>query len=131
MSGGGFDEPSLEGLLKQFLGGSEEGDGWGGLDSKSIGNIIQKQHDQNAAAMKKEANLFRDCFLENPAGRKVLEIFLDNTLRKARVPFAVLSTGQNIHDFGTWRDAENAFVAAIVEAIAAAENVEVKARNTI
>lgn len=118
-------EPSVQALLDQFTGNA----GWTEMDSAALGKILQKQLSQQHARLRKEAIVFRDCF-STPAGRRVLEIMLDETLRRTAWPVAAISNINDLAGFGCFREGQNSIVANIIEAIAYANNSEVKPRST-
>jgi hypothetical protein len=118
-------EPSLQSLLSGMLGG--EG-GWADLDSKSLGQALAKQLDAQRQRLRKEALVFREAF-STPAGRKALQIMLDMTLRRTAWPVHQMADAQMLMAYGIWREAENSFVAAIIEAMAVADNHDVKPRS--
>lgn len=114
------DEPSFDGLLGQLSDMMREAEGWNGLNA--TGGALQKQRDMQRAAFKREANLFRDTFM-TPDGRKLLELFLDRTVRRPHLPESIVGmTMDQITPVMLAREAENNFVRAILEAIAQAEN---------
>lgn len=120
----GSAEPSLEALLDKAMGGG----GWPELNSKTIGQLFDKQLRDQQQALRKDAMIFRECF-STKAGRRVLEIMLDQTLRQATWPVAAI---RNIHDltaFGIWREGQNALIANIIEAIAMAKNTAINPRS--
>ncbi|MCI5075650.1 hypothetical protein [Oricola sp.] len=115
------EQPSLDDLLGAAMRslGMEQGAGWGGIESPA--DALAKQREESTRAMKNEANAFRDCFM-TPAGRKVLEIFLDQSLRAepypedAQLPMDVIAPLLMAHDVRC------KFVRGIFAAIALAEN---------
>lgn len=119
-------EPSIDALLKTF--GQDSGmAGWEGLDH--AGAVMRKVTDEQGKAMREQAALFRAVF-NSPEGRQVLEIFLDQTLRRSAWPWAHLQNQEALLAYGIAREAENGFVAAILQALAHGKNdSEVKGRN--
>lgn len=127
-----FSEPSLNSLVESAISNSlGEGalDGWRGLDNQTLGQTLDKQRREQTLRLKKEANLFRDVFLLNPDGRRVLELLLDATLRRTAWPVHAMTSMEMLTAFGIWREAENSFVAGLIEAIAVAENAQPKRRS--
>lgn len=119
-------EPSIDGLLKRlgdFLPGME---GW--KDVKDPEAAMHRQRSEQAAALKKSANDFRDCFM-TPAGRKVLEHLLDTTLRARPYPPEAMLSMKQITPLLIAHDANCNFVWAIFEAIAQAENAKIQPRS--
>jgi len=122
-------EPSLDALIRQLTGGIDDNSGgWADLDPRSVGQVLAKMRHQHRHAMRAEASLFRDVFDTGP-GRKLLELLLDRTLRRVAYPVQHLHSMDQLTAHGIWRDAENSFVAGIVEAIALAENGEAEKRD--
>lgn len=119
-------EPTLQGLLSGMLG---EKSGWADLDSKTLGEMLSKQQQAQRQALRKEALAFRQCFMETDAGRKVIEALLDRTLRSTAWPVHQMRDAHMLMAVGIWREAQNSFVAAIIEAIAAADNLDMKQRS--
>lgn len=119
-------EPSLDGLLDIFNAGNG---GWSDLNQKTLGKAMQAQTEAQSQRMRKEASLFRECFVDNAAGRKVLQIFLNQTLRSATWPVFQVRDAEMLMAIGIWRESQNSFVAAIIEAIAVANNQQVQPRN--
>lgn len=117
-------EPTLHSLLEQFAGGR----GWGDLDSQTLGKALQKQMRDQQQALRKEAIHFRECF-STPSGKIVLQALLDQTLRAVTWPVSAMTDGQMLMSYGIWREGQNAFMASIVEAIAVANNSDVKQRS--
>ncbi len=115
----GGQQPDLEGLINNILGGNTD---LGDIDLSSLGGNLQKQQADMARKMRWEANLFRDVFLETDRGREVLEAFLENTLRQPAWPVFEIQSLEMLMVMGVWREAQNAFVRAIIEAIALAES---------
>jgi hypothetical protein len=116
-------EPSLDALMGQILG-----QGWPEMDSKNIGQLLNKQMKQQQQAMRREAIMFRDCFATE-SGRKVLNILLDQTLRAVTWPVHAMTDANMMMAHGLWREGQNAFMASIIEAIAIANNQDVKPRS--
>jgi hypothetical protein len=121
---GSANEPSLEAMMNHIMG-----QGWPEVDAKTIGDLQQKQLTAQRVAMRKEALLFRDCFATE-AGRKVLDILLDQTLRAITWPLHTMQNADMMMAHGLWREGQNAFMAGIIEAIAMANNQDVKPRST-
>ena len=117
-------EPSLESLLQSLAGGG----GWNDLNGKTAGQILDSQRREQTLALKKQANLFRDVFLSGN-GRKVLEIMMDQTLRKCAWPVHLMTDAQMMTMVGIWNEAQKCFVHAIIEAIAQAENETIEPRE--
>lgn len=118
-------EPSLQSLLEQLGAG---GRGWADLDSQTLGKALEKQMRDQRQALRKEAIHFRECF-STPAGKIVLQSLLDQTLRAVTWPVSAMTDGQMLMSYGIWREGQNAFMASIVEAIALANNSDVKPRS--
>lgn len=111
-------EPSLAALLdlaRDLTGG---GPGWEGIEPSS--QSLEKMRRAQQAAMRKQALAFRDCF-STDAGRMVLETMLNETLRKA--PDVVNFDGplDKLALQLACREAVNAFVFGILQAIAQAD----------
>jgi hypothetical protein len=117
-------EPSLDALLNSFMGKS----GWPEMDTANIGKLMNKQLRDQQQALRKEALAFRACFA-TPDGRKVLELILNQTLRAITWPVMAMANAQDLMAYGVWREGQNALVANIIEAIAAANNTDVKPRS--
>lgn len=114
----GGAEPSLDALLamaNDLLGG---GPGWDGIEPSS--QSLEKMRRAQQAAMRKQAIAFRDCFATD-AGRTVIETMLNETLRKA--PDVVNFDGplDKLALQLACREAVNAFVFSILQAIAQAD----------
>ena len=120
-------EPSLQSLLSELTGKG----GWADLDSGTLGQMLKKSIDGQRAQMRKSALQFRACFRETEAGRAVLEMLLNQTLRSVTWPVHAMTDPQMLMAYGVWREGQNAFVASIIEAIAAADNVDIKPRSEI
>lgn len=118
-------EPSLKSLLENILG---ENAGWADLDNASLGKLLKRQTDAQRQAMRKQALDFRVCF-STPEGRRVLDMLLGMTLRTTAWPVHLMTDAQMLMAHGIWREAQNSFVAAIVEAMAAADNQDIKPRG--
>jgi hypothetical protein len=113
-------EPSVDTLLgdlERMLGGQ----GWGDVDTS--GAALQKQRTQQMRQLKAQANIFRDTFM-TPAGRKCLELMLDQTLRAGPYPYDQNLPRDVIETMVIVHDAQCNFVRAILSAIAQAENRE-------
>jgi len=123
---GAEPEPSLQGLLEMAIRGSS---GWNDLEPSTLGKLLKKQlHDQQTA-MRKSSLKFRACFMETEAGREVMQILLNQTLRTTTWPVSAMTDPQMLMAYGIWRESQNAFMAAIIEAIAAADNIDMKPRS--
>lgn len=110
-------EPDLTKLLDALagqMGGPEAGDA-------PLGQFMAERSREHNDRLQREAELFRDVFLRSEDGRKVLEILLDMTLRRLAWPVWHVSDPQMLMAIGIWREAENAFVAAILQAMARGE----------
>lgn len=105
-------EPSLDAMLRNAMGGLS---GWDGIEN--LGQLQDKLRRDQEKAMREEAALFRRVF-NTPDGRKVLEIFLDKTVRQASWPWHALQTQDAMLMYGLAREAENGFVMAILKAVA-------------
>lgn len=107
-------EPSVDALLRAM---EDNGmlSGWDGMDN--AGQVIAKLTDDQNKAMRAEASLFRRVFGSGD-GRKVLEIFLDRTLRRTAWPWQHLQSQDALLAYGLAREAQNGFVAAILQAMA-------------
>ncbi len=116
-----MNEPSFDGLVRQLTGGL---DGWAGLDDANLGRALSASQHAQSKAMRDEARLFRETFLENPSGRKVLEILLDRTLRQPMPPLGTFPNADMLSAFLLWQEAQNSFVRSIVEAIGRAGDGE-------
>jgi hypothetical protein len=117
-------EPSLESLLQSLAGGG----GWNDLTGKSAGQILDNQRREQTLALKKQADLFRDVFLSGK-GREVLEIMMDQTVRKCAWPVHLMTDAQMLMMVGIWNEAQKCFVAAIIEAMAHAKNENMQPRE--
>jgi hypothetical protein len=117
-------EPSIAAMLAKYLG---DLDGWNGIQDAPA--AMQKQRVEQAAAMKKQANDFRDCF-STPAGRRVLEHFYDLTLRARPYPPEAMLAMDAITPLVIAHDAQCNFVHAITAAIAMADNKTIQPRST-
>ena len=120
----GEAEPTLQGLLGQLAGSG----GWADLDAGNLGKLLQKQMQLQRAAMRKEAMAFRECFATE-AGKKVLQILLDMTLRRTAWPLHAMTDANMLQAYGLSREAENSFMAGIIEAIAFANNATLQPRS--
>lgn len=119
-------EPSLSSLLaiaRDLTGG---GPGWEGVEPSS--QSLEKMRHEQQAAMRRGAIAFRDCF-ETEAGRVVLETILNETLRKA--PDVVNFDGplDKLALQLACREAVNAFVWGILQAIAQADGRQLEGRD--
>jgi hypothetical protein len=123
-------EPSLDGLFEQMLGGgANQPSTWDQLDQGHLGKLLSKQlHDQRQR-LRRDALKFRECFVNNPAGREVLQILLNQTLRVTAYPFNVITDAKMLMAFGMWREGQNQLVAGIIEAIAMADNKDMQPRS--
>lgn len=122
-------DPSMGGLLAELQdllggGGKKSDDGWGGIND--AGKAMQKQRAESLAAMKREANIFRDTFL-TPAGLKCLAIMKEMTIDTAPYPSEAMLPIDAITPLVIAHDAQCRFVRAIRQAIDFAENREAKA----
>jgi hypothetical protein len=118
---------SVDQLLEQVSRMFGEGsDGWAGI--QDAGGGLAKQRAEQARAMKREANIFRDTFM-TPAGKKCLAIMREMTLDAAPYPSEALLSIDAITPLVIAHDAQCRFVRAIFQAIAQAENAEAKERN--
>jgi hypothetical protein len=117
-------EPSIEAVLGKYLAGM---DGWNGITDQA--GALRKQRTEQAAAMKRQANDFRDCFA-TPAGRRVLDHFYDMTLRTRPYPADAMLAMDVIVPLVMAHDAACNFVAAIRDAIDVADDRAPKPRST-
>ncbi|TCD15150.1 hypothetical protein [Oricola cellulosilytica] len=120
VDGPDIDQPALDDLLGAFsraIGGDETG--WGAIDSAPA--ALAEQRRQSQAAMKRKANDFRDCF-STPAGRRVLEQLLDQTLRAEAYPEEAQLPMEAITPLCIAHQTRCNFVRAILAAIAQADN---------
>ncbi len=112
-------EPSIDGLLAELSSMMRGGDGWGGIETSPA--ALAKQRQESVAAMKRQANDFRDCF-STPAGRRVLDILIAQTINgepypeEAQLPMDAITPLLLVHD------ARVRMVRGILAAIAQAEN---------
>lgn len=115
------EQPALDDLLGMATRAllMEEGEGWGGVETPA--DALARQREESARAMKAEANAFRDCFM-TPAGRKVLESFVDMTFRSETYPEEAQLPMDAIAPLLLAHDARCKFVRAIFAAIALADN---------
>lgn len=102
--------------------------GWDDLDPRTLGANLEKQRREQSQAMRREASLFRDVFA-TPEGRKLLRYLIDRTILRAAFSLEGMTSIEMLAVNGVWREAENSFVAAILEAIAVAENENPKRRS--
>lgn len=125
-------EDSLAPGLKDFLDAAAQnmgvGGGWDDLDANKLGATLAKQRRETSQAMRKESLLFRDVFM-TPAGKKLLTYLIGRTLLRSAWPIEGMINMEMLTANGIWREAENSFVAAILEAIAVAENETPKRRS--
>lgn len=123
-------EPTLDAMMRMLGQPSDRAlGGWRDLDEAALNREFLEIQRRRDAALKHEANLFRDVFWLNPQGRQVLEILMDLTLRRRTWPNALLINPHALMAEGIWREAENSFVAAILAAIAQAQGVEQARRS--
>lgn len=120
-------EPSIEGLLKNFMGGGNTA--WDDLDNSHLSSLVKKDQERRMKAMKAEANRFRRVFIENEDGRALLELFLNQTLRSCNWPVFAAPTPELFMVQGVYREAQCSWVAAIMEAIAFSYGQDVKPRS--
>lgn len=114
-------EPSQSDLLG-YLGkalGVDMGDGWAEIEN--AGAALQKQRADSVAAMKAEANIFRDTF-DTPAGLKCLAIMRQMTIDAAPYPYDANLPLEAITPIMLVHDAQCRFVRQIVHAIDFANN---------
>jgi hypothetical protein len=119
-------EPSVEQLLTNILGG---GDAWSDLNGGNLGQMLGKQTQELKARMKREAMNFKLTFIDHAPGRAVLDTMLNQTLRSAQWPVHQMQNAEMLMAVGIWREAQSAFVAAILEAIATAQGKDMKPRS--
>ncbi|MBS1180436.1 MAG: hypothetical protein H6Q99_316 [Proteobacteria bacterium] len=119
-------EPSLSALLNVVRDLTGGGPGWDGIEPSS--QSLEKMRRAQQAAMRQQAMAFRDCF-ETEAGRIVLETLLNETLRKA--PDVVNFDGplEKLALQLACREAVNAFVFGILQAIAQADGNQLEGRD--
>ena len=120
-------EPSLEGYMR-MLGQSGLG-GWDALDQRKNREVFAEVQRLRNAEIQRAGNLLRDVLWLDPRGREVLEFFLDMTLRRRTWPNPLLLKGRAFEREGIYREAENSFVAMILEAISRAQGVEPTGRS--
>lgn len=121
------EDTSVDRLIAQLAGAfGSTGEGWG--DIKDAGGAMQKQRVEQAKAMKKEANIFRDAFM-TPAGRKCLAIMREMTLDADPYPSEAMLPIEAITALVIAHSAQCKFVWSILNAIAQAENLEAKPRT--
>lgn len=127
----GSAEPSLAGLLRNAAGAAGLTDlaGWEGLDDRKIGAALALSRQRQQKTMREEALLFRRVFIDSADGRKVLDILLDQTLRRSAWPVFSMQSPEMLMAVGIWRESENSFVQGIIQAIAQAENKDVQRRD--
>ena len=119
-------QPSVDGLLDQLSTMMQGSDGWAGIDTS--GRALHRQRQESAAAIKREANIFRDTFATD-AGRRCLQLMIDQTINAAPYPIDAMLTMEAITPLVIAHDAQCNFVRAILQAIATAENRQPKART--
>ena len=112
-------EPSVEGLIAELSSLMTGGDGWGGIETTPA--ALAKQRQESLAAMKRQANDFRDCFA-TPAGRRVLDMLIAQTLRAEPYPEEAQLPMDAIAPLLLAHDARCRLVRGILAAIAQAEN---------
>ncbi len=120
-------EPSAQSLLEQLgraMGGDMEG--WAGIDGSS--GALHRQRQESAAAIRKEAAVFRDTFA-TADGQKCLQLMIDQTLRAQPYPVDAMLPMDAITPLVIAHNAQCNFVWAILEAIAQAENRPATPRN--
>jgi hypothetical protein len=125
-------EPSLDEFVKKIIKDAEvfgQARGWADLDQRQLDKEFKKQQHEQQRRMRDEAMLFRDVLWANEQGRQLLELLLDLTLRRRTWPNALMIDRHAMLAEGIWREAENCFVAAMLDAIATAENQEPKGRE--
>lgn len=118
----------LDAALARVKGEGEGKGGWDDLDPQKLGASLEKQRREQSQAARKEAALFRDVFM-TPDGKKLLRYFIDRFLLRAAFPLEGMTSIEMIAINGVWREAENSFVQAILDAIAVAENQTPKRRS--
>jgi len=114
-------DPSMQGLMAELsraFGGATDA-GWGEIND--TGAALLKQRASQAAAVKREANIFRDTF-STPAGRKCLAIMREMTTETAAYPSEAMLPMDAITPLLIAHDAQCRFVRSIIAAIAVAEN---------
>lgn len=121
-------DPSVDTLLSQLsdalgLGGT---DGWGEITDAA--GALKKQRSDQAARLKKEANVFRDTFMTE-AGRKCLALMREMTLDADPYPSEAMLPIDAITALVIAHTAQCKFVWAIFQAIAQAENREATPRT--
>jgi hypothetical protein len=116
------DEPSIDRLVKSLsdMMDGARGEGWDGING--VGSAMQRERDAGNAAFRAEARLIHDVFTSDN-GRKVLNLLLDQTLRRPNLPENIAGmTMDQISVILLQREAENNFVRTIMASIAAAIN---------
>lgn len=128
----GEDGDGLTPQFQQFLdvamaklGGNE---GWADLDPNKLGATLEKQRREQTQAMRKEAMIFRDVFA-TPAGKRLMNFLISRTLTRATWPLEGMTNMEMLSANGLWREAENSFVAGMIEAVAVAERQNPKRRS--
>ena len=122
-------EPDIEGIMKQLMGGGFLQSGWEGIEN--AGQAIGKNRDDLRDQFSKEHEIIRDTF-STEQGQRCLELFLDQTMRRSAWPAEMNFGMEVLTTIGIFREGQNAFVAAIIEAFAAADKqdeTKVKPRN--
>lgn len=122
-------DPSVDTLISQLsgvlgLGGAAEG--WGEINDAA--GALKKQRTEQAARLKKDANIFRDTFMTEP-GRKCLALMREMTLDADPYPSEAMLPIEAITALVIAHTAQCKFVWAIFQAIAQAENREATART--
>lgn len=120
--------PSVDGLLDQIgkALGVDTDAGWGAINDAGKG--LQRQRAEQAQAMKREANIFRDTF-SSPTGRECLRIMTEMTIDAAAYPSEAMLPIDAITALTIAHDAQVKFVRSIYQAIAVANNREAATRT--
>lgn len=119
-------DTSVDALLSQLSGVLGGTDGWGEINDAA--GALKKQRSDQAARLKKEANIFRDTFLTE-AGRKCLALMREMTIDADPYPSEAMLPIDAITALVIAHNAQCKFVWAIFQAIAQAENREARPRT--
>lgn len=118
---GGFlpSHPDVEGLLKQA---GLLGQGWSGLD----GEDNPAGHELQAARRSAKSDLLKNYVktFSTPAGRKVLEDLLDQTLRREAVKLSGAPTMEQCMVYALQRSGQNALAVYILKMIQEGQDLD-------